>query len=190
MRCAKCGAENGLDASDRVDTTCSQCRTPLRFPEIDGGVLACYACLRAGKAAITKDTELGMVSWEQAAEGVTHVAPGLDRHDFEMVPADNGWAGARLPREVMYELLRTPTYVAIQGEVWQFCCRSPMVFVGAWGRDEFARRAPDGDGRRYFEQVVQDVVPGLWEEALHAESGVYVFRCKIGGRETAHRDLA
>lgn len=189
-RCEHCGTENGLDASDRADAPCKQCGRVLTFPEADGEVLTCYECLRAGKAAISKDTELGMVSWEQAAEGVTHGVPGLDRDDFEMVPKDDGWVGARLPREVMYELLRTPTYISIQGERWQFCCKSPMIFVGSWSRDEFSRRAPDGDGRRYFEQIVQDVVPGLWEDELHDETGVYVFRCQHCGRLAAHWDLA
>jgi uncharacterized protein CbrC (UPF0167 family) len=190
LRCGTCGTETGLDANDRADARCRQCDSALKFPEVAGEVLTCYQCLRAGKAAITKDTELGMVSWEQAVEGVTHGVPGLDRDDFEMVPKEDDWVGARLPREMMYELLRTPTYISIQGDQWQFCCKSPMIFVGVWSRDEFSRRAPDGDGRRYFEQIVQDVVPGLWEDELHDETGVYVFRCQHCGRVTAHWDLA
>lgn len=190
LRCGNCGTKNGLDANDRADAPCRQCASVLKFPAVNGEVLTCYECLRAGKAAITKDTELGMVSWEQAAEGVTHGVPGLDRNDFEMVSIENDWVGARLPPEVMYELLRTPTYISIQGDQWQFCCKSPMIFVGAWSRDEFSRRAPDGDGRRYFEQIVQDAVPGLWEDELHDETGVYVFRCQHCGRFTAHWDLA
>lgn len=131
-----------------------------------------------------------MISWEQAVDGVTHGRPGLSRADFEMVPAEDDWAGARLPREMMLELLRTPTYVSLQGEQWQFCCGRPMVFLGAWSREEFARRAPDGDGRRLFDSIVQDVVPGLWEDALHDETGVYVFRCPKCERLTAHWDIA
>ena len=189
LTCETCGAENGLDASDRDDAPCRKCGTLVEFPEV-GDVLTCYQCLRAGKAAISKDTELGMVSWEQAFDGVTHGLPGMDRADFEMVPQEEGWVGARLPREMMYELLRTPTYASIQGETWQFCCRAPMVFAGAWSREEFTRRAPDGDGRKYFEQVVQHVEPGLWEDEFHDETGVYVFRCRRCGRVTAHWDIA
>ena len=65
-----------------------------------------------------------------------------------------------------------------------------MVFVGAWSRDDFSRRAPDGDGRRYFQAIVQDVVPGLWEDKLHDLTGVYAFRCTHCGRVTAHWDIA
>jgi uncharacterized protein CbrC (UPF0167 family) len=194
--CPACGAANGLDADDREDSPCRQCGATVPFPAIDDEEInACYGCLRIGKAAITKDTELGMISWEQALEGVTHGVPGLNRSDFDMVSKEtvakeDDWAGARLSPEVMFELLRTPTYYSIQGEQWQFCCRRPMVFLGQWNRDEFTRRASDGDGRRYFEEVVQDTMPGLWEDELHDITGVYVFRCPSCERLTAHWDIA
>jgi uncharacterized protein CbrC (UPF0167 family) len=189
--CRSCGTLNGLDANDREDSPCRYCKTSLPFPDLgEDEIKACYACLRAGKAAITKDTELGMVSWEQAFEGVTHGIPGLSRNDFEMVPKDDDWVGARLPQETMFELLQMPTYSSIQGERWQFCCRQPMIFLGEWSRDEFTKRAPDGDGKRLFEEIVQDPVPRLWEDDLGDITGVYVFRCKSCGRLTAHWDLA
>jgi len=108
--CPACGTENGL-AANRKDGSCRQCQAAVPFPDLgDDEIKTCYACLRSGKAAITKDTELGMLSWEQAFEGVTHGVPGLDRTDFELVPKDeDDWVGARLPQEMMFELLRTPT---------------------------------------------------------------------------------
>jgi uncharacterized protein CbrC (UPF0167 family) len=191
LDCPSGGTANGLDADDREDGACRQCQATGPFPTIeDDEIRACYSCLRSGKAAITKDTELGMVSWEQAFEGVTNGVPGLDHPDFEMVPKDDDWVGARLPQEVMFELLRMPSYSSIQGERWQFCCRGPMVFIGEWSREEFASRSPDGDGHRYFEQVVQDTMPGLWEDQLHDITGVYVFRCPSCERVTAHWDIA
>jgi uncharacterized protein CbrC (UPF0167 family) len=189
--CPSCGTSNGLDADDRRESPCRKCAASIPFPAIqDAEIKACYSCLRSGSVALTKDTELGMISWEQAFEAVTHGRPGLDRSDFEMVQRENDWVGARLPPELMFELLRTPTYNSIQGECWQFCCQQPMVYVGEWSREEFARRAPDGDGRRYFEEVVQDSVPGLWEDELHDITGVYVFRCRTCNRVTGHWDLA
>jgi uncharacterized protein CbrC (UPF0167 family) len=131
-----------------------------------------------------------MISWEQAFEGVTHGVPGLKHPDYEMVPKEEGWVGARLPQDMMFELLRTPTYPSIQGDRWQFCCKRPMVFVGEWSREEFTRQAPDGNGQEFFNQVVQEVVPALWEDQLHDETGVYVFRCPICGRLTAYWDIA
>ncbi len=161
----------------------------MPFPELGDRVIrACYTCLRSGRAAITKDTELGMISWDQAFEGVTFGVPGLNRNDFEMVPRDDDWVGARLPQGIMFEVLRTPNYDTIQGECWQFCCRQPMVFIGQWNHDEFSQRAPDGDGRRYFEQIVQNCGPDLWDsESL--EIGFYVFRCNSCERLTAHWDV-
>jgi uncharacterized protein CbrC (UPF0167 family) len=191
LGCPKCLATNGLDADDRVKGCCRECKTSVPFPEIeDDEIKACYRCLRAGKAAITKDTELGMVSWEQAIDGITHGVPGLNRPDFEMVPKEDDWIGARLPKEMMLELLRTPTYNTIQGDQWQFCCRQAMVFIGEWSREEFSRRAPDGDGFRLFCKVVEYIVPGLWEDTLHDITGVYVFRCGSCERLRAHRDVA
>jgi uncharacterized protein CbrC (UPF0167 family) len=190
-QCPNCGTVNGLDANDREDRPCRMCKANVSFPDLDEDeIKACYSCLREGRAAITKDTELGMVSWEQAFEGVTHGLPGLNRNDFEMVPKEDDWVGARFPQEMMLELLRMPNYNSIQGERWQFCCRQPMVFLGGWSREEFSRRASDGDGRRLFEEIVQDSVPGLWEDKLHDITGVYVFQCRSCGRLTAHWDIA
>lgn len=65
-----------------------------------------------------------------------------------------------------------------------------MIFVGAWSRADFVDRAPDGNGQKFFSEIVQDVVPGLWEDRLHDQTGVYVFRCPTCERHTAHWDLA
>jgi uncharacterized protein CbrC (UPF0167 family) len=189
--CPSCGVINGLDADDRKDCQCRQCKKTIPFPKLgDSEVNVCYSCLRAGRAAITMDTELGMISWEQAFEGVTHGVPGLNRSDFQLVPREDGWVGARLPQETMVELLRTPTYNTIQGECWQFCCQQPMVFVGEWSREEFSLRAPDRNGKAFFENIVQDCVPGLWEDQLHDITGTYVFQCNTCSRLTAHWDIA
>jgi uncharacterized protein CbrC (UPF0167 family) len=191
IKCSTCGTENGLDAADRENGTCHKCDSNVPFPNFDDEqIKVCYDCLRAGKAAITKGTELGMISWEHAIEGMTHGLPGLNHPDFEMVSGESDWIRARLPQDVMLEMLRTPTYSSIQGEEWQFCCKQPMVFIGEWSREEFSRRAQDGDGQRFFEQIVQSPVPGLWEDRLHDITGVYVFRCPLCERVTAHWDLA
>jgi uncharacterized protein CbrC (UPF0167 family) len=188
--CPTCGTLNGLDASDAESIDCRACQQLVVFPDLPEQIVACYSCLRQGRAALTKDTELGMVSWEQAFEGVTHGIPGLARSDFELVPKESDWVGARLPDTTMFELLRTPTYLTIQGEQWLFCCKAPMVFVGSWSRDRFTKEAPDGDGRAYFESIVADPVPGLWEDQLHDATGIYVFRCPACRRLKAHWDLA
>jgi uncharacterized protein CbrC (UPF0167 family) len=190
--CPNCGLENGLDADDREATPCRGCAKPISFPRLpdDLEIVACYDCLRSGKAAITHDTELGMISWEQAYEGMTHGIPGMSRSDFELAEGHDGWTRARLPTEMMFELLRTPNYSSIQGEQWQFCCQRPMIFVGNWSRERFTNEAEDGDGESLMNEIVQDVVPGLWEDQLHDITGIYVFRCAECGRHTGHWDIA
>jgi hypothetical protein len=71
LPCPSCGTENGLDADDREDGSCRHCQTTVSFPAelLEDEIKVCYACLRSGKAAITKNTELGMISWEQAFFG-------------------------------------------------------------------------------------------------------------------------
>ncbi len=107
LRCPSCETPNGLDADDRESVACRRCGCTIPFPSFgDDEIVACYGCLRAGEAALIKDTELGMVSWEQAFDGVTHGVPGLNRGDFEMVHNVDGWVVARLAQETMFELLR------------------------------------------------------------------------------------
>jgi len=73
LPCPACTTLNGLDTSDRQATPCRACHREVHFPDglKDKTNNVCYACLRAGKGVITKDTEFGMVSWEQAFAGVT-----------------------------------------------------------------------------------------------------------------------
>ena len=82
LPCPSCGTENGLGVDDGADVMCRSCGITIAFPESmkdKEHSLICYGCLRAGKAAMTKDTEFGMVSWDQAFKGVTHGAQGCGR---------------------------------------------------------------------------------------------------------------
>ncbi|QDV36899.1 hypothetical protein [Tautonia plasticadhaerens] len=63
--CASCGVENRLSAGARRDVPCRGCGSTVPFPEplkARKQLLACYDCLRTGRAAMAKDTEFGMVS--------------------------------------------------------------------------------------------------------------------------------
>ena len=192
VTCPHCGGETALDAVDREEEPCLTCSIPVPFPSSEGDVelFACYDCLRSGKAALTKDTELGMVRWEDAQRGLTHGVPGSQRDDFETVTGDDDWIKANVLQEPLLELVRTPAYSTMQGEVWQFCCRYPMTFKGQWQQADFDRHAPDGDGYRFFREIVQDPVEGLWEDQLHDLTGIYVFKCKRCGQMKAHWDIA
>jgi uncharacterized protein CbrC (UPF0167 family) len=190
--CPSCGTENGLDASNRDSSSCRSCGHQILFPEIEDSspIHICYPCLRSGKGAITSDTVLGMVSWEQAQEGLTHGVPGEIITEFELVEDEEGWHRARVEKAHLYELLRTPNYSTIQGEQWQFCCKAPMVFVGRWDQARFEREAAGIPGKQLFAETVKGIVEGLWEDELHDITGVYVFRCQTCNKLTAHWDIA
>jgi uncharacterized protein CbrC (UPF0167 family) len=192
LACPSCGTVNGLDVRNKATVACRSCSNSIEFP---AGVAAkkepktCFTCLRSGNAALTKDTEFGMVSWDQAFSGVTNGVPGLHQDQFESVVIDaaDDWIGVRLPEDIMFELLRTPTYGTWQGECWLFCCCYPMTFLGEWHQDQFNRRADDGNGEHLFYAVVQDVPANSWEALGHVLAA-YVFECKRCGKLRAHWD--
>lgn len=197
--CPACGVENGLDASDREDIRCRSCEAKVPFPDYpkDEDIHICYQCLRAGKGAITKDTELGMVSWEQAVEGITHGMQGLESGDFELVPVqpESGWYGARVPSEHLFELVRTPTYTTWQGESWLFCCKQPMTYLGEWQHVVKSPHSP-ADPRGLFDREIDvcddpDFKEWLWERisAGSETECVYVFRCRSCNKLRVNWDM-
>jgi uncharacterized protein CbrC (UPF0167 family) len=193
--CPGCATERALDADDRADGRCGACGGSVPFPLIEEAekIRACYACLRAGRAALTKDTELGMVTWELARQGRTHGVPGLQRADFRLVPSGEGsdWMQALVPAETLLELVRTPAWHSWQGEVWRFCCRHPMIYLGTWDAGDFAQRSPSADGGEYFRATVEEPEDWAWR---HIDSpdigGPYMFRCDTCGRISGYWDLS
>ena len=178
VSCPNCETLTGLDADDRKSTPCGKCNSSVSFPDIpDDEIRCCYECLRSGRASITSDTELGMVSWEQSLTGVTHGIPGLNNSDFEMVPTDSEWVGARLDLSHINEILRTPNFSTWQGERWLFCCKQPMVYNGSWSHDDFDSHSTDGDGRSFFLRVVEDAQPEMWDTNYGDCTSYYAFQC-------------
>ncbi|WP_165797430.1 CbrC family protein [Solimonas fluminis] len=161
------------------------------FPKAEGNITTCYSCLRQGRAAIGKDSAFGMISWQQAMEGVTHGAPELEAQGYELIDKGDDWYGVRLPKELMLELLRTPSYVTWQGDVWQFCCGAPMSFIGEWSKADFNNAAQDGAGRALFAQVMSEDALMVWDRNdLGEGSYCYVFRCPGCKALKAHMDMS
>lgn len=173
---------------------------------VSGGDHACWRCLRAGRWAVTTDTEAGMVRWIDAARGRTHgVYPQAEatQEDDHLIagfptshPNDDGWREVIVPTESLMELTRTPNYMAWQGEQWLFHCCQPMRYLGRWGRDEFQRRAPipDRDGREYAlltagvdADVYDDYLPDDPSESWNAMA--YMFECTICRAHRGHWDM-
>jgi uncharacterized protein CbrC (UPF0167 family) len=190
--CPACGMDNGLDAHDRKDSPCRSCGSAVPFPDSLKQLKdlhICHACLRAGRGAITKDTEFGMVSWDQAVQGVTHGMPGLETAEFErvLIDPDDDWYGVRVPQEHLFELLRTPSFHNWQDETWLFCCKRPMTYIGEWAsvvKVQFRGAEP----RAVFESVFDpddSSKEDVWERLADRKWDticVYVFQCK-----TCHR---
>lgn len=194
LPCPACNAMNGLDVDDKRNVECRSCGGPISYPSQVAAKRepkACYNCLRGGRAALTKDTEFGMVSWEQAFAGVSGGVPGLEQDLFEQVPVDDDddeWFGVRLPKEIMFELLRTPTYGTWQGERWLFCCRQPMTFLGEWQREQFDARAIDSDGESLYYETLEDSPEDTWDW-LGERLCAYVFQCKLCQKLRGHYDM-
>lgn len=195
LPCPACGLEAGLDPDERGDVACRGCGSTVPFPDalhLKHRLLACYDGLRAGKVAMTKDTEFGMVSWERAIEGVTLGHPGLRADQFEIVATGprGGSPGARVPVEHMWELLRTPGYISWQGENWLFCCRRPMTYLGGWGHVSESLGTADRDAffRGLFDPGDDAVSWG--PDGFSGESAcLYIYRCRTCGRHRAHYDF-
>jgi len=171
--CGACGAAVGLEMCGRSAGRCDSCNVAVPFPLEEASYL-CESCLHGGRAGFTKGTELGMVRWRDARDGWTHGVPGFPGPEWETRPADedDDWFRIRVQSELLLELVCTPSYPTIQEEKWLFCCRQPMAFLGNWSRERFGREAADGDGEALFKSIVEWVVPGLWEDELHDETGV------------------
>lgn len=192
IACSACGVANGLNVYDAKAAQCRHCGKEVPFNSNVAGKREpkiCYACLRAGKVALTKDTEFGMISFEQAISGVTNGVPGLQQDQFESVVFDDeeDWRGAKVPTELLWELMKTPGYGTWQGERWLFCCRHPMTFVGEWERDQFDAHSPDGDGSQFCYSVLTHLPENAWD-AIGDAVAAYVFQCKQCGRFRGHWD--
>ncbi len=203
LPCPSCGAESALDAMDRGGRRCGACDEIVLFPAVedDDPVRVCFACLRAGRAALGKETMLGHVGWTEARRGLTHGRSGIEESEFELVDDVAGWKSAKVPSEWLFELVRTPAYATWQNGAWRYCCRRPMVYIGPWGRNDFRSASPKGmGGRTYFLYVVKRPLSSedddLWAwKNLEDDHGpedtfcCYVFRCDECGRNKGHWDF-
>jgi hypothetical protein len=79
LPCPRCDREIAFDTGLGKQTACPHCHTSHALPSFprteSRQILVCYACLRAGQAAIDRDTFVGIVAWEPAQSGHTMEMP-------------------------------------------------------------------------------------------------------------------
>lgn len=155
----------------------------------DGAV--CVPCLRAGHVAFVRDTEFGMVRFEDAVAGRTHGMPGLRSADgFPLTePDDDGWVAVEIPPMVLLELVRTPGYRTSQGERWLFCCGSAMVYVGQWTQDDVIQHVP-GDPSGAFLAIFEGAEMWMWPDLDDLSISFHAFRCRSCDRVRGHTDMS
>lgn len=159
----------------------------------------CYACFRAGHAARSVDTELGMVRPEDAKAGITHGVPAelvTDPRGAAPVAAESTMRFA-VDAALLGELTRTPAYDCRQGEAWLFCCGAPMIFTGRLCAEP-GDRCPALDAlcqrlRLTREAVVAalleiDEAADVLEQLMLNRIDLYAFRCPRCGRRRAYGD--
>ncbi|ULH15519.1 CbrC family protein [Deinococcus sp. KNUC1210] len=190
LGCPTCSTLNALDAADRKHGVCSHCASAIHFPDAEEQVYTCSDCLRAGKAAITHDTELGMVRWEDAQRGMTHGVPGTAHPGVPSSVNEDGWHQAHVPVPALMQLVHTPNFVSWQGEQWLFCHQKPMIYLGAWKQAAFQAAAPHGNGKALFLSVLDERNEELWTYVDRSQIGVYVFQCQECARLRAYHDAS
>ena len=80
IACPGCGTVNGLDVHNKVSVKCRACAASVDFPSTVGirkEPKTCFACLRAGKAALTKSTESGPIPASLSARRRVSAIPSM-----------------------------------------------------------------------------------------------------------------
>ncbi len=165
---------------------CARCNahSSVRFND------ACYECFRSGEIDSGIDTELGMVTREDAVIGRTHGLPLNDPSrlaEYELTPhpidprfPDMHWYHVHVESEYLIELLRTPKYHTWQGETWLFCCKRPMVFRGSLPADIFPN-----DAEQLSSAITEFLNAPNWIKTVddgHGSHTYYTFTCNNCGR--------
>lgn len=135
------------------------------------GKYGCADCLWVGRFGFWHDTDIGLLD----DKGLTHVY----KH--------NGTPPDGFSQEALVALRRTPQFLTWQQELWLSCCKDFMAYIGTWGPGEFAKRAPDGDGRKLFFAMTRDEsLRPLWDHACPEGEAApsnwcatyYAFQCR------------
>ncbi|MET7427251.1 CbrC family protein [Dactylosporangium sp. NPDC005555] len=197
-RCTTCEQPFPVRAEghDRRAKTCPHCGMVDDGYPLGDDPATCYPCLSSGRAALTKDTEFGMVTWSDAVRGRTHGVPGLARTQpgFSLADPDpDGWVAVNIPPSVLLDLVHTPSYRTYQGVEWLFCCATTMLYCGEWTKTDFTNHKP-GDPEVVLIEVFEGAQPWMWNQVPNDPQhdtgwGFYVFECELCNRTRGHFDM-
>lgn len=191
IRCQGCGGDLFLAPAEDPfrAATCRHCGAPTPPPLCQQEkAFVSYEALRAGLAGFTKDSDFGMISWEQMESGWTHGVPGAQFPGFDTRTTAEGWVQVRLARETLSELTRTPEFVTWQGAHWLFQGVQPMIYIGEWKKRDFEIHAPNGmRPEEFFSQVLRGFDLRLWQYA--DKVCIYIFRDGLTGAYAAFYDM-
>ena len=181
---------------------CSHCdrlnEWPKDWPWEHEDIVACYECLRAGKAGIGASTEWGVVDLQNALDGVAvatddSVADKASAAGFEVSSIQrygHSWPAIHLPQKQLDEVARSLTPKSLQDECWPWHCGSFMSYLGNWHQDDFDRARP-GDGKGFFVENYEndwegnptspEEAEGFWDWLNDDMGWSHVYRCETCG---------
>ena len=184
VECFKCEGQSTREWGPTQKAACAQCKSDFVNELEEEDLRICYPCLREGRAALEKTTELGVVSLREALTGevdlslafTSAMACGFDpeslpklclpnllngpgtyfsqRLDFLKKHSSRRPGRLEMAKEDLYELLRTPSFITWQQDFWFFCCQRPMIFIGEWSIADFAKYDGRLNGWRAFKELL------------------------------------
>lgn len=182
--CPSCGLETVHDLF-YGRSNCYECKEPLPEP---AETCVSYEELRAGRAGFGRDTVYGLVTRRELETGWCDGYSGRSYPGVETRTSESGRLQIRVPTQELVQLSSTPDYLAIQGACWRFSETRPLVYVGVWKQEDFAKNAPQGmTGRDFFLDILEDADPRLWESFGWIE--VHVFKDDEKNTLTAYYDM-
>lgn len=200
--CPACGDLVGLSLASSDESAepsiCVRCSTRSYWPQTRPRdvVAVCYECLRAGRAAIAHETEVGDIDLLHAWQGLARFGrpetarrEGLATTVLETYADGTQSIGVRLPQDLLFELLRTPRHQALQREYWPYHCGGFTAYLGRWQQEDFEHQAP-GRGREWFGERVAPGEPweDMWEWLPGDVGWSCVYQCQACARHRVFVD--
>jgi uncharacterized protein CbrC (UPF0167 family) len=190
-----CGFANPWPA-DRADPVPPDPADPYDIGKL---VPVCYACLRAGRVAISHETESFIVDYPRAVRGLASLrdpafAATQNLPTTVLTTYDDGSQSLAipLPHSLLFELLRTPHHSALQSEYWPWHCGTVMAYVGRWEQDDFNRHAGGDGGYAWFARHLPPSrfveAEDMWDWLENGIAWTCVYQCQTCGLHRVYVD--